>query len=95
MRKDRANQYKNKMRKTGIGMVFSILIFIVSPYAMSLFSVRWRLDGLLYTVGFLSLLYFGIFSLKCPQCHVSIYLGDAFSIKHCKKCGLSLRRDQA
>ncbi len=93
MKENWVNQYKKKMRKTEIGILTSCLIFIVSPFAMSLFSVSWHLDGLLYTLGFLSMLYFGIFSLKCPKCQCPIYIGDAFSIRNCKECGSVLRHD--
>lgn len=86
-------QYRQKRRKTWIGILFGILLFMASPYILLIFPNSLRLDGLLYTVGFLSILYFGIFSLKCPNCHSPIYIGDAFSIQNCKECGSKLRHD--
>ena len=91
MNEDWVRQYKQKRIVTVAGMVSSCLIFSISPYVMSLCTVSWRLDCLLYFLGFLSLLYFGKFSLKCPKCQRPIYIGDAFSVQHCKACGSMLR----
>lgn len=93
MKENWIRQFEQIRRKTWMGLLFGVLLFVSSPYVLLIFPNSLRLDGLLYTVGFLSILYFGIFSLKCPNCQSPIYFGDAFSIQNCKECGSKLRHD--
>lgn len=85
--------FRNRVRKMWLGLALSSLVFIASPYVNKLCAVTWRLDCILYTFALLSILYFGIFHLKCPKCGVAMHIGDAFSIRSCKECGSTLRRD--
>lgn len=84
-------KYKQRVRRTWIGLIASCLLFLASPYVSLVVAVTWRIDCLMYTLTFISILYFGIFSLKCPKCGAPIYIGDAFSILNCIECGSMLQ----
>lgn len=74
-----------------IGMLTGLALLVFSSVSNQTITIGFRTDWLFASIGFILVLYYGIFNLKCPYCGHTIDVRGAFYISKCPHCGSDLK----
>lgn len=89
MKRDKDYRHRVVSNLVGMGIGLSSLVF--SAVSDQFINIGIKTNGFFGIVGFMIVMYYGIWNLKCPYCSQSIDVRGALYICHCPKCGEKLK----
>lgn len=91
MSKMKTYNYTIKVILNIVGVLLGLFSMVFSTLSNELFNIGLRTDWIFMLIGFIILMYFAVWNLKCPYCNHGIDIRGALYISKCPHCGKNLK----
>lgn len=91
MNKNKKYNYINRVLLNLAGILLGLLSLIFGAVSNQSFNIGIRVDWFFQSMGFITVMYFVIWDLKCPYCNHVIDVRGALYISNCPHCGKALK----